>query len=29
VIDGSGDEPRRIELIAGDERYRRYLEAAR
>ena len=28
-IDGSGDEPRRIDLIAGDERHRRYLEAAR
>ncbi len=27
-IDGSGDEPRAIELVAGDERYRRYLEAA-
>ncbi len=28
-IDGSGDEPRTIELVAGDERHRRYLEAAR
>jgi tRNA threonylcarbamoyladenosine biosynthesis protein TsaE len=28
-IDGSGDEPRTIELVAGDERYSRYLEAAR
>jgi tRNA threonylcarbamoyladenosine biosynthesis protein TsaE len=28
-IDGSGDEPRAIELVAGDERHRRYLEAAR
>jgi tRNA threonylcarbamoyladenosine biosynthesis protein TsaE len=27
-IDGTGDDPRRIELIAGDERYRRYVEAA-
>lgn len=26
-IDGLGDEPRHIRLIAGDERYRRYLEA--
>ena len=28
VIDGSGDEPRRIALRAGDPSYRRYLEAA-
>jgi tRNA threonylcarbamoyladenosine biosynthesis protein TsaE len=28
VIDGTGDEPRRIVLRAGDEGYRRYLEAA-
>ena len=28
-IDGTGDEPRRIELVAGDPRYARYLEAAR
>jgi tRNA threonylcarbamoyladenosine biosynthesis protein TsaE len=28
-IDGLGDEPRHIRLIAGDERYRRYLEAIR
>ncbi len=28
VIDGSGDEPRRIALRAGDDGYRRYLEAA-
>jgi tRNA threonylcarbamoyladenosine biosynthesis protein TsaE len=28
-IDGTGDDPRSIELVAGDERYRRYLEAAR
>jgi tRNA threonylcarbamoyladenosine biosynthesis protein TsaE len=28
-IDGSGEEPRTIELVAGDDRYRRYLEAAR
>ena len=27
VIDGSGDEPREIELIAHGERHRRYLEA--
>lgn len=27
VIDGSGDEPRRIALRAGDPSYRRYLEA--
>lgn len=26
-IDGLGDDPRHIRLIAGDERYRRYLEA--
>jgi tRNA threonylcarbamoyladenosine biosynthesis protein TsaE len=28
VIDGTGDEPRRISLRAGDATYRRYLEAA-
>jgi tRNA threonylcarbamoyladenosine biosynthesis protein TsaE len=28
VIDGTGDEPRRIAIRAGDEGYRRYLEAA-
>jgi tRNA threonylcarbamoyladenosine biosynthesis protein TsaE len=28
-IDGSGEEPRTIELVAGNERHRRYLEAAR
>ena len=28
-IDGTGDEPRTITLIAWSERYRRYLEAAR
>jgi len=28
VIDGSGDDPRRITLRAGAERYRRYVEAA-
>jgi tRNA threonylcarbamoyladenosine biosynthesis protein TsaE len=28
VIDGSGDEPRRIRLIARGEAYERYLEAA-
>jgi tRNA threonylcarbamoyladenosine biosynthesis protein TsaE len=28
VIDGSGDEPRRIALRAGDPSYQRYLEAA-
>jgi tRNA threonylcarbamoyladenosine biosynthesis protein TsaE len=28
-IDGTGDEPRRIELAAGDLRYERYLGAAR
>ena len=28
VIDGTGDEPRRIALRAGDEAYARYLEAA-
>jgi tRNA threonylcarbamoyladenosine biosynthesis protein TsaE len=28
-IDGTGDEPRGIELVAGDPRYGRYLEAAR
>ncbi len=28
-IEGSGDEPRTIELVAGDDRHRRYLEAAR
>jgi tRNA threonylcarbamoyladenosine biosynthesis protein TsaE len=28
-IYGTGDEPRRIELVAGDARYLRYLEAAR
>ena len=27
-IDGTGDEPRTIELIAWTDRYRRYLEAA-
>jgi tRNA threonylcarbamoyladenosine biosynthesis protein TsaE len=27
VIDGIGDDPRRIRLRAGGERYRRYLEA--
>ncbi|HEY7132165.1 MAG TPA: tRNA (adenosine(37)-N6)-threonylcarbamoyltransferase complex ATPase subunit type 1 TsaE [Candidatus Limnocylindrales bacterium] len=27
-IDGSGEEPRTIELVAGDARHRRYLEAA-
>ena len=27
-IDGAGDEPRSIELIAWTDRYRRYLEAA-
>jgi tRNA threonylcarbamoyladenosine biosynthesis protein TsaE len=27
-IAGSGDEPREIALVAGSERYRRYLEAA-
>ena len=28
VIDGTGDEPRRIAIRAGDDAYRRYLEAA-
>lgn len=28
VIDGTGDEPRRITVIARDEAYARYLEAA-
>ena len=28
LIDGTGDEPRRISLRAGDEGYARYLEAA-
>jgi tRNA threonylcarbamoyladenosine biosynthesis protein TsaE len=28
-IDGTGDEPRTITLVAWTERYRRYLEAAR
>jgi tRNA threonylcarbamoyladenosine biosynthesis protein TsaE len=28
-IDGTGDEPRRIELVARDPGHRRYLEAAR
>ena len=28
VIDGTGDEPRRIALRTGDEAYARYLEAA-
>ena len=28
VIDGTGDEPRRIVLRSGDDGYRRYLEAA-
>ena len=28
LIDGTGDEPRRITLRAGDPSYRRYLEAA-
>ena len=28
VIDGSGDEPRAIRLLAGDPAYARYLEAA-
>jgi tRNA threonylcarbamoyladenosine biosynthesis protein TsaE len=28
LIDGTGDEPRRITLRAGDASYRRYLEAA-
>jgi tRNA threonylcarbamoyladenosine biosynthesis protein TsaE len=28
-IDGTGDEPRTITLVAWSERYRRYLEAAR
>jgi hypothetical protein len=28
VIEGTGDEPRVIELRATDEEYRRYLEAA-
>jgi tRNA threonylcarbamoyladenosine biosynthesis protein TsaE len=28
VIDGTGDEPRQIALRAGDEGYRRYVEAA-
>lgn len=28
TIDGTGDEPRTIELIAWTDRYRRYLEAA-
>ena len=28
LIDGVGDEPRRIALRTGDEAYRRYLEAA-
>ena len=27
-IEGSGDEPRRITLVAGTDAYRRYLEAA-
>ena len=27
-ISGTGDEPRTIELVAGSDRYRRYLEAA-
>jgi tRNA threonylcarbamoyladenosine biosynthesis protein TsaE len=29
LIDGTGDEPRRIDLAAGDPQYDRYLEAAR
>ena len=28
IIDGTGDEPRRIRLVTGDAAYRRYLEAA-
>jgi tRNA threonylcarbamoyladenosine biosynthesis protein TsaE len=28
-IDGTGDEPRKIDLVAGAAGYRRYLEAAR
>jgi hypothetical protein len=28
VIDGTGDDPRRISLRAGDAGYERYLEAA-
>ena len=28
LIDGTGDEPRTITLIAWGERYHRYLEAA-
>jgi tRNA threonylcarbamoyladenosine biosynthesis protein TsaE len=28
LIDGSGDEPRTITLVAGSEAYRRYLDAA-
>ncbi len=28
MIDGTGDDPRRIVLRAGDEDYRRYLEVA-
>ena len=28
VIDGTGDDPRRIAIRAGDEGYRRYVEAA-
>ena len=28
VIDGTGDDPRRIAIRAGDEAYRRYVEAA-
>jgi tRNA threonylcarbamoyladenosine biosynthesis protein TsaE len=28
VIDGTGDDPRTIELVAGGAAYRRYLEAA-
>jgi tRNA threonylcarbamoyladenosine biosynthesis protein TsaE len=28
VIDGTGDDPRRIAIRAGDEDYRRYVEAA-
>ncbi len=29
VIDGTGEEPRRIEIIAGSSRYERYLEPVR